>query len=31
MLLVEELKPRHEILLDDEFDDSEEGTDNENN
>jgi len=31
MMLVEELKPRHEILLDDEFDDSEEGAENENN
>ena len=31
MMLVEELKPRHEILLDDEFEDSEEGADNENN
>ena len=31
MMLVEELKPRHEILLDDEFEDSEEGAMNENN
>ena len=31
MMLVDELKPRHEILLDDEFDDSEEGAENENN
>lgn len=29
MMLVEELKPRHEILLDDEFEDSEEGATNE--
>ena len=31
MLLVEELKPRHEILLDDEFEDSEEGAEDETN
>ena len=32
MMLVEELKPKHEILLDDEFEeDSEEGANNENN
>ena len=31
MMLVEELKPKHEILLDDEFEDSEEGVNNENN
>ena len=31
MMLVEELKPKHEILLDDEFEDSEEGVANENN
>ena len=31
MMLVEELKPRHEILLDDEFEDSEEGATNEAN
>lgn len=31
MMLVEELKPRHEILLDDEFEDSEDGDDDENN
>ena len=31
MMLVEELKPRHEILLDDQFEDSEEGVENENN
>lgn len=31
MMLVEELKPRHEILLDDEFEDSEEGAENEAN
>lgn len=31
MMLVEELKPKHEILLDDEFEDSEEGENNENN
>ena len=31
MMLVEELKPRHEILLDDEFEDGEEGEENENN
>lgn len=31
MMLVEELKPKHEILLDDEFEDSEEGDNNENN
>ena len=30
MTLVEELKPRNEILLDDEFEDSEEGAENEN-
>ena len=30
MMLVDELKPRHEILLDDEFDDSEEGAEDEN-
>ena len=31
MMLVEELKPRHEILLDDEFEDSEEGAEDETN
>lgn len=31
MMLVEELKPRHEILLDDEFEDSEEGAEDESN
>lgn len=31
MMLVEELKPRHELLLDDEFEDSEEGGIHENN
>lgn len=31
MMLVEELKPKHEILLDDEFEDSEEVENNENN
>ena len=31
MMLVEELKPRREILLDDEFEDEEEGVNNENN
>ena len=31
MMLVDELKPRHEILLDDEFEDSEEGAENESN
>ena len=31
MMLVEELKPKHEILLDDAFEDSEEGVNNENN
>jgi len=31
MMLVEELKPRHEILLDDEFEDSEEGVNDEAN
>ena len=33
MMLVEELKPKHEILLDDEFEDesSEEGEKHENN
>lgn len=30
MMLVEELKPKHEILLDDEFEDSEEGANDEN-
>ena len=31
MMLVEELKPRREVLLDDEFEDEEEGVSNENN
>ena len=31
MTLVEELKPRNEILLDDEFEDSEEGVEDETN
>ena len=31
MMLVEELKPRREILLDDEFEDEEEGVNHENN
>ena len=31
MMLVEELKPRHEILLDDEFEDEEDGAEDENN
>ena len=31
MMLVEELKPRHEILLDDEFEDSEDGAEDEAN